>query len=331
MMESSFRSFREQTAHYFFSRRHEGLPSAPVDVAAAWRGHDLPALADLAAVLTASEVVEIEAAIERARRSGRPRAELSAADFPLPELAPRIQLWRKQLSTGIGFQVIRGVPVKDWSQDDAELFFWCLGLHLGHPGGQNAQGDLLGHVADLGTQRDDAMVRLYQTASRIRFHCDAADVVGLLCLRKAKTGGQSRVASSVTVFNEVLSRRPDLAARLFEPFAVDLRNETEGGATSFQMPPCRYAEGRLRTFYHADYFRSALRHPDVPDLTEDEEALLDLYEAIANEEGIYFDMDLEPGDIQLLSNHTNLHARTDYVDSADPSERRHLLRLWLSL
>jgi alpha-ketoglutarate-dependent taurine dioxygenase len=40
-------------------------------------------------------------------------------------------------------------------------------------------------------------------------------------------------------------------------------------------------------------------------------------------------MQLEPGDVQLVSNHSVVHARTAYVD--DPSSPRHLLRLWLSL
>ena len=61
------------------------------------------------------------------------------------------------------------------------------------------------------------------------------------------------------------------------------------------------------------------------------EDLMDTYEAIAMEEGMYLDMDLQPGDIQLLSNHTNLHARTEYEDHDDPALKRHLLRLWLSL
>ena len=42
-------------------------------------------------------------------------------------------------------------------------------------------------------------------------------------------------------------------------------------------------------------------------------------------------MDLEPGDVQLLSNHTVLHARTDYEDYSEPELKRHLLRLWISL
>jgi alpha-ketoglutarate-dependent taurine dioxygenase len=42
-------------------------------------------------------------------------------------------------------------------------------------------------------------------------------------------------------------------------------------------------------------------------------------------------MQFEPGDIQLLSNHRVLHARTAYEDAPGETRGRHLLRLWLSL
>ena len=66
------------------------------------------------------------------------------------------------------------------------------------------------------------------------------------------------------------------------------------------VPPCRYADGKLRTFYHSDYFRSVTRHPDVPAFTEKEQTLLDLYEEIASSPELRLDMQFEPGDIQLL-------------------------------
>jgi len=95
--------------------------------------------------------------------------------------------------------------------------------------------------------------------------------------------------------------------------------------------PCRLAAGALRTFYHSDYFRSAARHPEVPPFSADERSLLDLYESIASEPALYLDMQFEPGDIQLISNHFTLHARTAYEDGASSEHTRHLLRLWLSL
>ena len=224
------------------------------------------------------------------------------------------------------------MPVGEWSEADASLCFWCLGLHMGRPGAQNPQGDLLGHVRDTGDDARDPFVRLYRTAANIAYHCDAADVVGLLCLSTAKRGGASRIVSSVAVYDELVRRRPDLVARLYEPFLLDIRNEDASGALRYlPIPPCRFAGGRLRTFYHSDYFRSVVRHADVPAFSDDERELLDLYEAIASQPDFYLDMQFAPGDIQWLSNHTILHARTAYEDHPEPERKRHLLRLWLSI
>ncbi len=329
--DKAYFSFVEQVLHYF-DRPHTAPTAAPVHCDAAWRGDEMAALDELAYVLSAEEVAETKHAVALAVARGADTRELSATDFPLPALAERIRQWRDALTDGPGFQVIRGVPVQEWSQAEAELFFWCLGLHLGRPGEQNPDGHLLGHVVDTGEDREDPMVRLYKTSANIDYHCDAADVVGLLCLNKARSGGQSRIVSSVTVFNELLARRPELASRLFQPLNLDVRgDDMEGGGSALPVQPCCYSAGKLRTFYHADYFRSVVRHADVPPLTDLEQELLDTYEAIASESGMYLDMDLQPGDIQLLSNHTILHARTDYEDYDDPARRRHLLRLWLSL
>jgi hypothetical protein len=324
-------SYAEQAGHYF-DRLHEAPALRPLVSPAAWRGPEMAARGDWRAVLEPGQVEEIERALAAARASGRRLGAMRAGDLPLPTLAVEVAAWRAQLESGRGFQVVSGVPVQRWSEADAELFFWCLGLHMGRPGAQNPQGDLLGHVTDTGDDASDPFVRLYRTSANIAYHCDAADVVGLLCLRRARSGGASRIVSSVAVYNELLARRPDLVPRLYEPFQLDVRNEDRSGALRhLPVPPCRFAHGRLRTFYHSDYFRSALRHDDVPPFTREERELLDLYEEIASSPAFYLDMDLEPGDIQWLSNHTILHARTAYVDHPEPERKRHLLRLWLSL
>lgn len=331
MASPEYMSFIEQTLHYF-DRPHDAMPETPVVSKAAWRGASMPSLSELAYELSPEQKQELQEAVLHAVALGRETRTLTAADFPLPAWSELFADWRAALTDGIGFQVIRGVPVADWSQAESELLFWCFGLHLGSPGEQNPAGDLLGHVVDTGDRAEDEHVRLYKTAANIDYHCDAADVVGLLCLNKAKEGGQSRIVSSVSVFNELMARRPDLVARLFEPFHLDIRDkEVNEAGSSLPIPPCRYHDGVLRTFYHADYFRSVQRHDDVPPLSDEEQELLDTYEAIAMEEGMYLDMDLQPGDIQLLSNHSNLHARTAYVDHDEPERKRHLLRLWLSL
>jgi hypothetical protein len=328
---ATYLTFAEQALHYF-DRPHAGMPAAPIGGAAAWRGEDLARRDDWMAVLTAAQVAELDALRDGLRGRGLTPATLRREDVALPTLAATIDGWRRELTDGRGFLVVRGLPVERWGDDDAGLVFWALGLVLGRPGAQNPEGDLLGHVRDTGEDAGDPFVRRYRTAGDIAYHCDLADAVGLLCLRAARAGGASRLVSSVTVYDELARRRPDLVPRLFEPMYLDRRNETtDGGPGWVPVFPCRFEAGKLRTFYHSDYFRSVTRHADVPPFTAEERELLDVYEAIAAEPALRLDMQFAPGDVQLVSNHVILHARTAYEDAPDPTRQRHLLRLWLSL
>lgn len=326
--DSAWMSFGAQAMHYF-NRPHHAVRRTPVEGAAAWRGVALRERYWKVG-LDATAVNEIDAAVRSARAAGIAMGAMRRGDFPLPTVGPRLRAWARALDSGRGFLLLRGLPVERWGDDDSALAFWGIGQHLGRPGAQNPQGDLLGHVVDTGEDAANPFVRRYRTAGDIAFHCDLADVVGLLCLRSASRGGASRLVSSVSVYNELLRRRPDLIERLYEPFLLDNRDEQRSEAPAFvPVSPCRYADGRLRTFYHSDYFRSVERHPEAPRFTDLERELLDLYESIANDPDLYLDMALQPGDVQLVSNHSVLHARTAYTDTA--VSQRHLLRLWLSL
>lgn len=322
------KSLVAQSLHYF-SRPHERVRREPLRTAAAWRAHDLAARTDWQYELGREEIGELEHAIATARRTVRSLDRMTRREFPLPSLSERVESWRRELASGRGVVVIRGLPVERWSHADSELCFWGLGQHLGLPGAQNPEGDRLGHVFDTGLSAADPKVRAYKTSANIAYHCDAADVVGLLCLRRARKGGASRIVSSVSVYNALLSRRPDLVGLLYQPFLLDTHGE--GGVDYFPIPPCRYFDGVLRTFYHSDYFRSVHVNARVPPLTPAQHELLDLYDEIALSPELCVDMEFEPGDIQLLSNHVVLHARTQYEDDPDPAKKRHLLRLWLSL
>ena len=329
MSEPPYLPFLQQTLRYF-DRPHETVPLSPVASPAAWKRDDL-AGTPWRVQLDDAEADELRHAVSAWVARGRPLGELTRSDFPLPTLAPKVAAWRREVAGGRGLQVISGIPVHSWSVEEAAVFFWGFGQHLGRPGAQNRKGDLLGHVRDTGADRTDPYVRQYLTTQDIPFHCDAADMVGLLCLQRAKSGGVSRIASSVSVFNELLRRRPDLAPRLFEPFMLDTRDESEAnGLKVLPIPPCRYASGVLRTFWHSQYFRTSQRHDGIR-LTEAEHQLLDLYDVISGSPEFHVDMDLEPGDVQLLSNHTVIHARTDYEDYPEEHRKRHLLRLWITL
>ena len=279
--------------------------------------------------LSAAEIGEVEANV--ARHRDRDLATLTGSDFSLPVLGPELDSMREEVLNGRGFVLIRGLPVEGRPIADSALAYWAIGTRFGNPRSQNAMGHLLGHVRDLGFATSDPNVRTYQTTERQHFHTDSCDIVGLLCLKTAKSGGLSSIVSSMAIYNEMARRRPDLARRLFQPFATDRRGEVPVGEKPyFEIPVYNDHAGYLSAIYSGTYIRSAQRFAEVPRLAAEDIAALELFDDLANDARLRLDMELRPGDMQFLHNHTCLHDRTAFVDWPEPERKRHLLRLWLA-
>jgi hypothetical protein len=252
----------------------------------------------------------------------------------MPSLLPAslqadIASWIETLREGKGFVLVRGFPAQELSARQTELVCVGLGLQMGDPVSQNAAGDLLGHVRGEGVQRTDPTVRLSQTRQRQDFHTDGADIVGLLCLDPARSGGQSRIASAATVYNRILIERRDLLEVLYAPMYWDRNGEEpDGEEPYFALPVISDVAGAPRIFFIGWYIRDAQRHSAVPRLTAEQNDAIELIETIANDPSVYLEMDFRPGDIQWLANDRILHSREAYED--DPEHPRHLLRLWLA-
>jgi hypothetical protein len=282
--------------------------------------------------LSADDIAELEAAARHYLALGRDVGEITAAAFPLPRFGGYLQRLKQKLLHGNGIELLRGLPVAGYSQQTAATIFCGIGAHLGSARSQNAAGHILGHVRDVGADARDPNTRIYQTSARQTFHTDSADLVGLLCLRTAKEGGRSLLVSALSIYNRMLAERPDLLALLFEPIATDRRGEVPEGAKPYmEIPPLSWHAGYLTVFYQRQYIDSAQRFPDAPRLTPSHIAALDMFDALANDPELHFGMQLQPGDMQFVYNHSQLHDRTGFVDWPDPAQRRHLLRLWLSL
>ncbi len=282
--------------------------------------------------LDAEEIAEIERATAQALATGVDPVTLRAADFPLPRFSARLKALSETLIHGRGFALIRGAPVERWSMREAATAFLGIGAHLGSARSQNARGHVLGHVRDLGLSSDDPNVRIYQTHERQTFHTDSCDVVGLLCLQTAQSGGASALVSAMAIYNEMHRRRPDLLRLLMQPTPHDRRGEVPVGMKPFFLIPVfSWHEGHLTVLYQRQYIDSSQRFPDAPRLTHDHVAALDLFDALADDPAFHFQMQLAPGDMQFVHNHALLHDRTGFTDWPEPERRRHLLRLWLAI
>ncbi len=303
----------------------------PQLVPAAWTSETLKKDKRWLYTLSPHDISELEAALACTKEQKQSVPSIRKEDFPLPALARKLADIRAELETGFGVALIQGLPVERYTKTDAGIIYWGIGTHLGRFAPQNAFGDVLGHVFDLGKNpRVDMTARGYQSSRMLPFHTDAADVVGLLCLRPAKAGGLSSIASSVAIHNEMASRRPDLLALLYQNYAYDRRGEEGPGEKPYTMAPIyTLHKGRLFNRFVRNYIESAQRFPEVPRLTAPQIAALDLLDELTQDPRFRFDMDFAPGDMQFLNNYVVLHSRTEYEDYLETDRKRHLLRLWL--
>ncbi len=296
----------------------------------AWLGSEIQSATDWVYRLTADDIAELCAALTHARSRNGDFYRWTREDFPLPGLASRIHDWLLELDRGRGFILIKGFPVGERSKEDCAAVYWGIGLHMGRAVSQNTDGDLLGHIRDTGADPKQYGVRLYKTRVEQDFHTDGADIIGLFCLRPARSGGVSRIVSSVAILNEMQRRRPELASVLFKPFPFDTQGQHRPGTPPwFDFPLCQFTDDRLRTFFIPWYIRESQQHDEAPRLTPEQEDAIAFIEKTANDPRFYLDMHFEPGDMQFLKNASVLHKRTEYEDWDEPDLKRHLLRLWL--
>lgn len=240
------------------------------------------------------------------------------------------QRWADILHRGAGFLRLRGFPRDGLTPEQSERAYLALGALLGTPVGQDRDANLLTHIRDERIESTPG-VRKYRTNQRQDFHSDGSDLVSLLCLHPARSGGESKIVSAHAVYNEALRRAPHLVDVMYKSMPWDRNDEQPAGQPPyFELPPIIDIDATPRVFFIAWYIRDSQRHPDAPRLTEEQRAALALFEDIANDPEFHIRMTFDPGDVQILNNTTVLHSREQYTDHPEPDRRRHLLRLWLT-
>jgi hypothetical protein len=274
---------------------------------------------------TFSEAQRREVRAAGRRKTGVPLTELTPESFPLPTAGPMLRWLAREVTDGAGFALLHGVPV----DDDPDLICVGVGSHVGPIAAQGAEREPVQHVRDRGADPRVPATRSYQHKGALGYHADPTDIVALLCIRPAKCGGLSTIVRSAAVHDELARTRPDLTQVLYEPWWRDLR--TGDGPDSFRQSPvyARDDRGRLSVSYGPDYIRSAQRGSYVPPLSPAQLEAMAVLDRLNSDPRFSVGMDLRPGDMQFLNNHTILHSRTAYEDYPEPERRRDLIRLWL--
>lgn len=309
--------------------RTADMPAGPVGGSFAWSAAEAMRRDDWILRLGDGDIAEIERAVAGTRGLAIP--EIGRDDFALDRLTTRLGALRAQIRSGLGFGYIKGLPVERYDRETLIRLYWGLCRHIGDPVTQNRNGHLVGHVIDVGDTVADANKRITQTNAELCFHADSCDVVALLCINRAQSGGESMIVSAVAVHDEMMRRSPELLAELYKPIHMDRRGEVPAGKLPwFGMPLFTWHRGGLNGYAPVrQYIDSLARFPEAPRMSNAQSAALDLFYALCEDNCLR--LQFEPGDIQFLQNHVVFHSRTAYVDGPDPERRRHLMRIWMSL
>ena len=308
--------------------------NAPVTSPRGWSRADMQADRYWTVHLTPAQIADFEQALAHATQTGKSLFEMTRADFPIGGDAMAVlRAAIGETQTGRGFQLLRGFPVQRWSVQQTRVLFWGIGLHLGVARPQGKASLYLADVRDAGVDYRSNTGRGHTSKSALDFHADGSDLVGLMCVRTARAGGTSLLSSSIRAYNEMLASAPDLAAELFGLFTFGRQGEqAPEEAPYYEASIFGWKDGRFACRYVRNHINTAQKvFPEVPRLTDRQIAALDLLDATLAREDLCFHMAFEPGDIQLINNHIVLHSRTDYDDFDAPEQKRHLLRLWVSL
>lgn len=308
------------------------LRTTPIAHASVWKGTDIAQRNDWVSYYTEVELQEARYLAEELSTQYKDLQQIPVDDLHLPHLRAKLEAISDALEDGVGFHMLKGLPVQEWTEAQSKTVFWVLARLAGHPESQDKAGSLVHSVRDKGKSvQQDSSARGYETNQELSFHNDGSDAVMLLCLNTAISGGDSKLVSGGYIFNEILRQAPELITTLQQAFHFDTREQHPDGRKIQSVPIFNFHDGKLSLLYKRQYIETAQRFADVPRLSDAQRQALDLVEQIANDPANHLTYRLDKGDISFANNYTVLHSRTAYQDHEALQDKRHLLRTWLTL
>ena len=287
--------------------------------------------------LSERSVDEVVAAVRFIRDNRLDPDVFEQEDFRVPSFAREVSALRARLDDGFGVVIVRGLNIPGWSEAEADIIAWGLGNYLGHPVRQGLHKDRrIYTVTDLGDSNPDPD-RIGSTSREALLHSDntlleprVACYNGLLCVRAAKEGGESRIISAHTVHNTIRTERPDLLPILYQDYDFEPRllHRWPMGPKTRTMPIFETSGGELRLHYARVLIEPGMEIAGRP-LTPEQTEALDFLDSVMAREELYFQYKLEAGEMMFLNNMRVLHGKTEHCDHPESSRRRMVKRVWL--
>ncbi|NEQ37560.1 MAG: TauD/TfdA family dioxygenase [Okeania sp. SIO3I5] len=296
----------------------------------AWTVNELLEHPDWIIKLTAEEIAELETALQEHLGSNVEYQDITKNQFPLPYLSKKLSYILDVIENGIGAVVLRGIPVEKYEPIEIKKLLWGMSLYLGTAIGQSSARELMNDLKDKGLKIGDPKSRYLNSRGAAALHSDGyCDLVMMLSIAEAKWGGESEIASSVAVHNEMLKYYPDFLKVLYEPFNHKLPDRHQGMMEDYYPLPifANYQDYFVCT-YARYLIEDAQNYTKAPRLSEKQKQALNQLDELYNNPKFKLTFRLLPGDLILINNLVVLHGRKEYTDEA--TTKRHLLRLWLS-
>lgn len=307
------------------------LLEGPITAPCAWRASDVTG-DDWIIPIPPKALVELDQLAHLLTKYDGAVEALSAADYALDAVTELMADVKQRLHHGIGFAVLDRLPVERWGDPVTKAIGWILTSLLGPVVVQKADGTRLYEVKDSGASLGYGVRRSVTNLDQ-DFHTDGGwlaqtpEVTTLVCLRPAKAGGLSRVASLATAHNELRERSPGSLARLYQDFWWDRQAEHAPEENkSSRHPVFAWRDGKLTVRHYADYIRKGYQLQGE-DLDDEGDAALTEMKAIVDTPENWIEFQLEQGQIEYVNNHLLAHSRTAFEDD-DSEGGRYLLRLW---
>ena len=301
---------------------------SPIDHPSAWRASENDR-DSFTVKLDARHLDAFDHALQVVKQKTDDPESITGDDFSLSEIDNDVSAWRRQVMDQSGIVILSGFPLDKYSKNDLGLIHFGLGTHFGTAMSQSVMGDRLGHVVNVGGK--DPKERAYRNSTELDMHTDACDVVAMMCLQKAMSGGYSGYVSAISIYNEILRLEPKLMPVLVEGFHYHRFGEEGPGqapVTEEKIPVFSFQDNFLSVNYLRSYIEMAAEQMKAP-LSQAQSAALDLVDEIAHDDRFALKFVTRPGEAVFFNNLTILHNRTAFEDSDIDEEKRHFLRLWL--
>eukprot|EP00438_Fugacium_kawagutii_P022310 Skav233990 [mRNA] locus=scaffold1008:937199:938383:+ [translate_table: standard] len=313
---------------------------------AVWTGRELQTCRMWGLELSPSEIADLKDATRACAKQITWRAQgipevFAKEKFPLGDaMTQKLADISDELEFGKGLAMIRNIPVEDpdLSHEDLAIMYMGISSHLGHVMLQSSSGlrsVSRGYGMPLGRIQAEMTGETpkagKQTNNHFRLHTDRCDVISLLSLRTAPSGGASRVCSAPAVYNAILQQSPELAKALREP--IDRIWEGENGY--FRLPIVDVTpSGQFTTQISPSYVENAQFLDGTKKASKLQIDALDALEEMGMELGAEFVM--QPGMLYFLNNHQVYHGRGNWTVTQEERhgawgrEGRLLFRTWIS-